>query len=94
MTTRISASPVGHARHAFGRPRRATRAAAAAHPRWRATTVASAREEFSSSSRSPSRRTALVSTLAERRSPRATWRARAPRSRGAARGHEGAHAGF
>ena len=64
MTTRISASPVGHARHAFGRPRRATRAAAAAHPRWRATTVASAREEFSSSSRSPSRRTALVSTLA------------------------------
>ena len=71
MTTRISASPVGHARHAFGRPRRATRAAAAAHPRWRATTVASAREEFSSSSRSPSRRTALASsTEFESSSPR------------------------
>ena len=64
MTTRTLASSVGHARHALARPRRTTRAAAAARPGWRATTVASARGEPSSSSPSASRRTALVAALA------------------------------
>ena len=64
MATRASASPVRHARHALARPRRATRAVAAARPGWRATTVASSRGEPSSSSPSPSRRAALVSALA------------------------------
>ena len=64
MATRASASPVGHERHALARPRRATRAAAAARPGWRATTVASSRGEPSSSSPSPSRRAALISALA------------------------------
>ena len=64
MTTRTLASSVGHARHALARPRRPPRAAAAARPGWRATTVASARGEPSSSSPSASRRTALVAALA------------------------------
>mgnify|MGYP003311716571 CR=1 FL=1 len=64
MTTRTLASSVGHARHALARPRRTTRAATAARPGWRATTVASARGEPSSSSPSASRRTALVAALA------------------------------
>ena len=65
MTTRTLTSPVGHVRHELACSRRAIRATGAARPgQQRATTVASARGEPSSSSRSPSRRTALVSALA------------------------------